>query len=72
MFTERLLEINVLISTKRGLRGYFTIVSNCLHRVKVQDIKEVFNLAADNIMGTNNVRIQAENTYQTFFFLHME
>lgn len=53
--------------SKRGLRGYVIVASNCLHGVKVQDIKEVFNLAANNIMGTKDVRIQAENTYQAFF-----
>lgn len=45
------------------------IVSNCLHRVKVQDIKEVFNLAVNNTMGTKDVRIQAGNTYQACIFL---
>lgn len=60
MLTESLCEINVFISTKRGLRGYFIIVSKYLHREKVQDIKELFNLTTNNTMGTKDVSIQAD------------
>lgn len=40
--------------------------SSFLHRVEIQDIKEVFNIAANNAMGTKDIRIQAEFFF--FFF----
>lgn len=47
------------------------IVSNYLHREKVQDIKELFNLATNNTMGTKDVRIQKDKMkllIRDFFF----
>jgi len=46
--------------SKKKTEGLFHIVSNYLHRKKVQDIKELFNLATNKMMGTKDGGFQAD------------